>query len=207
MLSGPFEIICPLGVVDTLTGNSYQSSFWWMVGWAVPQKKRRLFLAKEGKAGQKQLWWPPYCHWLAVGWSLLSLFPHLWNEGMSWAHLWDHPAQCSLPFVLLLVLVLFPPAKFCSSAACVKWKKTWLWAASVKEGLMEVSFTLSGKGRGVVYGETGRRGGFSGWEAGWEKSVRGLVLSHLFARSLFFFLRVNIFVRGTMLSQLYFLLN
>ena len=88
--------------MSTGSGSTWQAiplqAVWWMVGWAVPQKKRRPLLAKEGKAGQNQLWWPPHHCWLALGQSLASLFRHLWNEGMSWAHLWDHPAQCSIPF-------------------------------------------------------------------------------------------------------------
>ena len=195
--------------MSTGSGSTWQAiplqAVWWLVGWAFPQKKRRPLLVKEGKAGQNQLWWPPYHCWLALGQSRASLFRHLCLcfvtcEMKEWAELTSEIIQPNVLFPF--VLVLFPPAKFCSSATGVKWKKTWLWAASVKEVLMEVSFTLRGQA-----GEGGMAFQGEGLGRAVFRDCYWVICLPEFFFFFFFFLRVNIFVRDTMLTHLYFLLN
>lgn len=159
---------------------------------------------------------PTDVHRLATS---VSSFPHLWKERMCWADLWDYLAQDSIPFCSSSG----SPAKFYSSAGGSKWKKTWLWGPSVKEGLMEVSFKLWRQGGGGFVYQEQKEGRFWEWEPGLGKYIRfwcwaicllevslslPLILSLSVSLSpflfLFSFFAVNLFVRDNILTCLYF---
>ena len=196
MLASPLEITCPLGVgapdrqfLSKLFGE------WW--GEQFPKRRGGPCYRKRGRLDRINSDGP---HTTAdLPWASHLRLCFLTCEMKEWAELTSEIIQPNVLFPF--VLVLFPPEKFCSSATGVKWKKTWLWAASVKEGLMEVSFTLrgqAGEGGMACQGEGLARAVFRDWY--WV-----ICLPEFFF--FFFFLRVNIFVRDTMLTHLYFLLN
>lgn len=90
--------------------------------------------------------------------------------GMCWAHLWDHPAQCSIPFCSGSGSGSL--CKFCSSAAGVRGKRHDCGQRQSRRSSWRWAFRWAGKAE-WLYMEREKEGGyFAGWGASWGKHAR-----------------------------------